>query len=124
MRKAALAGILLAIGLASGTAAAADDHGTTPRILTLQILVVESRGDPPSPALKTVVRVEGSDDTFETNSTGLVRLLGLSADQGKLQIMVPGIPICRLSYTAVLVRDGVAKVLVEKGEAVRCTFAE
>jgi hypothetical protein len=124
MRNAVLAVILIAVGLGPGTAAAVDEHGTKPRILTLQILVVESRGGQPSPALKTVVRVEGSDDTFETNSTGLVKLFGLSADQGKLQIMVPGIPICRLSYTAVLARDGVATVLVEKGEAVRCTFAE
>ncbi len=122
MRNAILAAILIAMGLGTDAKAAADEPAARTRNLTLQILVVDSRGSEPRPALKARVHVEGSDDTVEANSTGLIRLLGLAPDQ-KLQIMVPGMPLCRLSSTGVPVRDGVAKVVIENGEAAKCTFA-
>lgn len=122
MRYTVLAAIVIAVELGPGAAAAADEPATKPQNLTLQIFVVDGRDNQPRPALKARVHVEGSEDTIEANSTGLVRLLGLSPDQ-KLQIMVPGMPLCRLAYTAVPVRDGIAKVVVENGEAVKCTFA-
>jgi len=122
MRNTVLAAIFIASGLGQGTAAAADEPAATTHNLTIQIFVVDAGGSPPRPALKARVHVEGSDDTVEANSTGLIRLLGLVPDQ-KLQIMVPGLPLCRLSNTAVPVHDGIAKVLVAKGEPVKCAFA-
>jgi hypothetical protein len=121
MRNTVLAAILIAGGIGPGTAAAADEPVKT-RNLTLQIFVVDAAGSQPRPALKARVHVEGSDDTVDANSTGLIRLLGLAPDQ-KLSIMVPGLPLCRLSNTAVPVHDGIAKVLVENGETVKCAFA-
>jgi hypothetical protein len=121
MRNTVLAAILIAGGIGPGTAAAADEPVKT-RNLTLQIFVVDAAGSQPRPALKARVHVEGSDDTVDANSTGLIRLLGLAPDQ-KLSIMVTGLPLCRLSNTAVPVHDGIAKVLVENGETVKCAFA-
>lgn len=122
MRNTVLAAVVIAAGLGPGAAPAVDAPAAQPRNLTLQIFVVDARDSQPRLALKAKVHVEGSDDTVEANSSGLVKLFGLSPDQ-KLQIMVPGLPLCRLSYTAVPVRDGIAKVVVENGEAVKCTFA-
>ena len=121
MRNTVLAAILIAGGIGPGVAAAADEPVKT-RNLTLQIFVVDAAGSQPRPALKARVHVEGSDDTVDANSTGLIRLFGLAPDQ-KLSIMVPGLPLCRLSNTAVPVHDGIAKVLVENGETVKCAFA-
>ena len=121
MRNTVLAAILIVGGIGPGAAAAADEPVMT-RNLTLQIFVVDAAGSQPRPALKARVHVEGSDDTVDANSTGLIRLLGLAPDQ-KLSIMVPGLPLCRLSNTAVPVHDGIAKVLVENGETVKCAFA-
>jgi hypothetical protein len=121
MRNTVLAAILIAGGIGPGTAAAADEPVKT-RNLTLQIFVVDAAGSQPRPALKARVHVEGSDDTVDANSTGLIRLFGLAPDQ-KLSIMVPGLPLCRVSNTAVPVHEGIAKVLVENGETVKCAFA-
>ena len=121
MRNTILAAILIAGGIGPEAAFPADEPTKT-RNLTLQIFVVDAAGSQPRPALKARVHVEGSDDTVDANSTGLIRLLGLAPDQ-KLSIMVPGLPLCRLSNTAVPVHDGIAKVVVENGETGKCAFA-
>ena len=121
MRNTILAAILIAGGIGPEAAFPADEPAKT-RNLTLQIFVVDAAGSQPRPALKARVHVEGSDDTVDANSTGLIRLLGLAPDQ-KLSIMVPGLPLCRLSNTAVPVHDGIAKVVVENGETGKCAFA-
>jgi len=122
MRNTVLAAVCIAVALGPAAALAADEPVAKPRNLTLQIFVVDGRDSPARLAMKAKVHVEGNDDAVEANSTGLVKLFGLSPNQ-KLQIMVPGLPLCRLSYTAVTLHEGIAKVVVENGEAVKCSFA-
>lgn len=120
MLRSAILGALLvvALGLLPAAGAAQDESAAKPRTLTVQVFVQEEGRGQPDPARRAVVRVEGSEDSFETNDRGMARISGVSAEKVKLQVMVVGSDICRLSDVAVPVPvpagETVVKVLVEK----------
>ena len=120
---------LLGLGLLPVVAAAQGDPGPVagkalPRTVTVQVFVHEAVKKQPGPAPKALVRIEGSDDSRETNDKGVVRLSGIAAEKITLQVMVAGADICRLADVAVPVGEGVLKVLVEKGERGQCKLVE
>ena len=91
--------------------------------LTVEVLLV----DPDSKqrhAAKALVRIEGAEDSQETNEKGRVKLSGISTGTVTLQIMPAGLNLCRLLDVPVAGPDQVVSVLVEKSAKGKCTRQE
>ena len=91
--------------------------------VTVEVLLV----DPDSKqqhAAKALVRIEGADDSQETNERGRVRLSGIPTATVTLQIMPAGLNICRLQDIPVTGPDQVVSVLIEKSPKGKCTRQE
>ena len=111
----------------AGKTSPAVDHvdlGTGKRgTLTVEVLLV----DPDSKqqhAAKALVRIEGAEDSQETNEKGRVKLSGISTGTVTLQIMPAGLNICRVLDVPVIGPDQVVSVLVEKSPKGKCTRLE
>jgi len=91
--------------------------------LTVEVLLV----DPDSKqqhAAKALVRIEGAEDSQETNEKGRVKLSGIPTATVTLQIMPAGFNICRLQDIPVAGPDQVVSVLIEKSPKGKCTRRE
>jgi hypothetical protein len=88
--------------------------------LTVKVLAVQTSGQRPDPVARAIVRVEGSDDSLETNDKGVAKLSGLLTEKVKLRVMVPGADICRLSDLAVASQNKMVEVQVERWAGGQC----
>jgi hypothetical protein len=91
--------------------------------LTVEVLLV----DPDSKqqhAAKALVRIEGAEDSQETNDKGRVKLSGIPTGTVTLQIMPAGLNLCRLQDVPVTGPDQVVSVLVEKSPTGKCARQE
>jgi hypothetical protein len=90
--------------------------------LTVEVLLVEPDSKQQH-AAKALVRIEGTEDSQETNEQGRVKLSEISTGTVTLQIMPVGLNICRLDVP-VAGPDQVVSVLVEKSPKGKCTRQE
>ena len=91
--------------------------------LTVEVLLVDPDGKQQH-AAKALVRIEGAEDSQETNEKGRVKLSGISTGTVTLLIMAAGLNICRLLDVPVASPDQVVSVLVEKSPKGKCTRQE
>lgn len=121
------------VGVASAQSPAAGDKA--PRALNhadpskkrgsliVEVLLVDPESKQQQ-AAKALVRIEGAEDSQETNEQGRVKLGGIATGTVTLQIMPAGLNICRLADVPVTGPDQLVSVLVEKSPKGKCTRQE
>ena len=84
------------------------------RTLTVEVLVsAPDKEAKTQPVANAIVRLEGADDSRDTNPQGRARFTGISSDKVSVQIMAVGADLCRLPDIPVAVGDQIVKVLVD-----------
>ncbi len=65
------------------------------------------------PVANAIVRIEGADDSRDTNVQGRARFTGIASNKVSVQIMAVGADLCRLPDITVTAGDQIVKVLVD-----------
>ena len=88
----------------------------------VEVHIIESENDrKPQLVEGARVHIQGDEDPRVTNAKGRVRFSGVSTGKLSIQIMVPGMEICRLSGINISKGEQLVEVLVDKSQEGKCT---
>ncbi len=139
--RAALAAALLTIALPGAaatdapTAPESPDGGVTDNTgeepparvdqteLIVHVALIEASGMEPAPAQSVPVHVVGQEESPLTEDDGAVRLMGVSSKKVDLEVMVPGLRICRLRDVTVPAKR-IVRVVVDRSKKGRCELVK
>jgi hypothetical protein len=99
-----------------------DAEKTTRGTLTIDVLTVDPENkNERQPVANAIVRIEGSEDSRETNERGRARFSAIPTGKVTVQIMVIGADICRLRDIGVTAGEQVVSVVFDKSQKATCS---
>ena len=102
---------------ASGTAKSGSAHDE--KLVTVVVTLLEADSDKGKPA-QASVRIEGGQNTFDTNAKGIVKIPLVPAGKAILIVGVPGAPVCRLPLPAAAAAE--VSVVITPTDRLACHF--